>query len=146
MRIQNKIYKCDKCGITKGRDEVYSLQCYYAPTGLGGYRQGNFGIKHLCEKCKPKFDALYAPFFSYKTMIEEQANHNIVELATELAYRQVIKAFDNETERIYKMTSAFTEYTDEAQDIFDLCYDEYLDVANNFINNLNKKTQDEKEN
>jgi len=53
---------------------------------------------------------------------------NIVEASTELAHEEVLKEFNNQAPLIYKSVSGtITEYTDEAQRIFDEKYDFFYD-------------------
>tara|TARA_R110002020_G_C15801051_1_gene731151 strand:+ start:346 stop:543 length:198 start_codon:yes stop_codon:yes gene_type:complete len=55
---------------------------------------------------------------------------NIIELASELAHQQVLKHRDELESSIYVNESArIREYTDEAQEIFDRYYDEYMDIV-----------------
>jgi tRNA(Ile2) C34 agmatinyltransferase TiaS len=57
-------YRCDKCGITCSREEIASLSTSFQPGGLVDYRQGNMGVRHLCESCKQQFEAEFKEWFT----------------------------------------------------------------------------------
>jgi hypothetical protein len=60
---------------------------------------------------------------------------NLVEASTELAHKEVEKHFDFNSSKIYKSVSdSITEYTDEAQSIFDENYDYFYDLLLNLKN------------
>ena len=60
---------------------------------------------------------------------------NIIELATELAHREVLKEMHQRGTSVYRdEQEEVLKYTDEAQEIFDKHYDEYYSVANEFMN------------
>jgi hypothetical protein len=57
---------------------------------------------------------------------------NIMELASELAEREVLKHFDNKLELVYENPSdSITTYTEEAQDLFNNLYDEFWEMIEN---------------
>jgi type I site-specific restriction endonuclease len=54
---------------------------------------------------------------------------NILEVASELANKEVEKHFNFDSSKIYNsVTDTMTEYTEEAQDIFNQFYDEFYDL------------------
>jgi hypothetical protein len=55
-------------------------------------------------------------------------NINILEVASELAHRELERHFEFEAKRIYDWVSDDeSRYTEEAQDLFNEWYDEYYD-------------------
>jgi len=53
---------------------------------------------------------------------------NILEVASELAHKKIEEHFEFESNKIYEsVTDAITNYTDEAQDLFNELYDYYYD-------------------
>ena len=60
---------------------------------------------------------------------------NLVEVATELAHKEVEKHFNYNAEKIYKWVSyEESKYTDQAQEIFDNNYDYFYDLLLNLKN------------
>ena len=57
-------YQCDKCGTTHSRKEIASLSTCFQPGGLVDYRQGNMGVRHLCQSCKTQFEAEFEAWFT----------------------------------------------------------------------------------
>jgi len=54
---------------------------------------------------------------------------NIVEVASELAHKRLIKYFNFNAESIYKEVSDDVSiYTEEAQMIFNVCYNEFYNL------------------
>jgi hypothetical protein len=57
---------------------------------------------------------------------------NIVEASSELAHREVEKHFNYDATKIYECVSdGITVYAEQAQEIFDLEYDEFWNLLNN---------------
>lgn len=65
--------------------------------------------------------------------MEEIIKINILEVASELAHREIEKYFDCKVEDIYEWVSdEESKYTDKAQDLFNGFYDYYF----NFLTNI----------
>jgi hypothetical protein len=56
---------------------------------------------------------------------------NKLELASELAHKQLINDYTNTFQLIEEDTTNGIKYTEEAQDIFNELYDEYLQLIDN---------------
>lgn len=56
----------------------------------------------------------------------ENITINKLELASELAHEKLINNYNNVIQIYHSQTDGITNYTDEAQDIFNEYYDEYL--------------------
>ena len=63
-------YQCDKCGSIHQREEIASLSQYFQPGGIVGYKQGNVGVRHLCQSCKTQFEAEYRAWFTNYNMVK----------------------------------------------------------------------------
>ena len=61
---------------------------------------------------------------------------NIVELACELAERELQKHFEYSSTSIYEEEDEGTIYTEEAQDVFDDLYDKYYSFIERFKINI----------
>lgn len=53
---------------------------------------------------------------------------NKIELASELAHQKLLNNWEQSIQIYVDETDSVTTYTDEAQDIFNEYYDEYLDL------------------
>lgn len=63
-------YQCDKCGSIHERKDIASLSQYFQPGGIIGYKQGNLGVRHLCQPCKTQFEAEYQAWFTNYNMVK----------------------------------------------------------------------------
>lgn len=58
------VYICDKCGAQDERWHCLS-------TTFSSERDGNFGVRHLCDKCKKLFKAHFERFFTLHNTIKK---------------------------------------------------------------------------
>lgn len=57
---------------------------------------------------------------------------NILEVASELAHKDLEKQFNYDAKKIYEwVNDNETKYTETAQEVFDILYDEYYDFLFN---------------
>lgn len=59
---------------------------------------------------------------------------NKLELASELAHQKLVEKWDERIQIYEDETAGITNYTDEAQDIFNDYYDEYLTLIEQLAN------------
>jgi hypothetical protein len=62
----------------------------------------------------------------------EEIRINILELASELAHRELVENFGESIKIFEDEQAGITHYTDEAQDIFNDLYDKYFHLIESF--------------